>query len=425
MNRRGGLTHRRAASLSGEPDTNADVVIIGAGIVGLAVAYALKRRVRDLQIAVVDKEPRVACHQTGRNSGVIHTGVYYKAGSLKAKLCTQGRAQMVDFCQAEGIPHEICGKVIVATRDEELKQLTELERRAQANGVTAQRVDQKQLLEIEPEVSGFSGLHVPHAGIVNYAAVSERLKERLSEAGVIFHFESEVRGFSQKGADIEVETTTRHLTCRYVVNCGGLQSDRLAEWGGGAPGRLKIVPFRGEYFQLSPRARRLVNHLIYPVPNPDFPFLGVHFTRGIDGEVECGPNAVLNPGREAYEKGRVNLEDFTDTLLFPGFWRFASRHRHLALTETWRSFSKGAFLEAARRLIPRLEAGDLQPAPAGIRAQAITCEGFLVDDFALEESEYMLSVVNAPSPAATASFAIGEHIADRIERALRKRTLIC
>lgn len=399
-----------------------DVLIVGAGIVGLAVAYALKRRAPDLRLAIVEKEEGVARHQTGRNSGVLHTGIYYKPGSLKAKLCIQGRAQMVDFCRAEGISHETCGKVIVATRVDELLQLQELEQRARANGVLVERVNEAQLRQIEPEVRGVSGLHVSQAGIVDYAAVSARLKERLIEWGSVFHFGSEVRGFAQKGAVVEVETSAGNLTCRYVVNCGGLQSDRLAKWGGSAT-RVKIVPFRGEYFQLRQRARDLVKHLVYPVPNPEFPFLGVHFTRGIHGDVECGPNAVLNPGREAYEKGTVNLEDLAETLLFPGFWRFALRHHHLALRETVRSFSKQAFLEAARQLIPRLEADDLEPAPAGIRAQAISYEGFLVDDFSLEESEYMLSVVNAPSPAATASLAIGEHIADRIERTIRNGRL--
>lgn len=401
-----------------------DVIIVGAGIVGLAVARALSLRAPSLSLAILEKEAAVARHQTGHNSGVLHTGLYYKPGSLKAETCRRGRAEMIEFCQGEGIAHDICGKVVVATRPEELRPLEELLRRAQANGVRAERVTGRELVSIEPEVAGISGLHVPEAGVVDYVAVAERLQVRLKETGTAIHFGREVRSFSQRGAHISVETEAERHVCRFVVNCGGLQSDRLAELGG-LKSDVRIVPFRGEYYELSQEARGLVKSMIYPVPNPEFPFLGVHFTRGVHGEVECGPNAVLNFGRETYDKGSLNLTDLAETMMFPGFLRFAAKHYRVGLRELRRSRSKTAFLDAAKALIPKLRERHLIPAPAGIRAQAVTRDGLLLDDFALEESEYVLSVVNAPSPAATASLRIGQHIAQRVESALRDRISFC
>lgn len=401
-----------------------DIVIVGAGIIGLAVARALSLRAPSLSLAIFDKERAVARHQTGHNSGVLHTGIYYRPGSLKAETCARGRAAMIDFCQAEGIAHEICGKIIVATRPEELAPLELLLRRAQENGVRAERVAARDLTEIEPEIAGISGLHVPDAGIVDYVAVSDRLKSRLEETGARFHLGREVRSFSQRGADIFVETESERHVCRFVVNCGGLQSDRLAGLCG-LRTQAQIVPFRGEYYELCGEARGFVKNLVYPVADPEFPFLGVHFTRGIHGEVECGPNAVLNLGRETYNKGSMNLTDLAETLMFPGFLRFAAQHYRVGARELWRSHSKRAFLAAAQALIPKLEARHLSPAPAGIRAQAVTRDGFLLDDFAFEESEYVLNVVNAPSPAATASLQIGHHIAERVESALRDRVAFC
>lgn len=404
--------------------TSFDIVIVGAGIVGLAVARALTQRWPSLRLTVLEKEPGVARHQTGRNSGVLHTGIYYKPGSLKAETCTLGRAQMITFCREEGIAHEICGKVIVASRQEDLDPLCDLERRAGANGVRVERVAGEKLREIEPEVAGIMGLYVPDAGIVDYVAVTERLKSRLVETGACFHFGSEVKALSQRGPDVSIETEARRFTCRFVVNCGGLQSDRLAQLGGAA-GDVRIVPFRGEYYELRPEARGLVRNLIYPVPKPEFPFLGVHFTRGIHGDVECGPNAVLNFGRETYAKGSVNPTDLAETILYPGFLRLCLKYYRIGGQEMLRSYSKKAFLSAAQTLLPKLEERDLRKAPAGIRAQAVTRDGYLLDDFAMEESEYMLSIVNAPSPAATASLRIGQYIAARVERALRDRISFC
>ncbi len=397
-----------------------DLVIVGAGIVGLATARAIHRAAPTLSLCVIEKEDGVARHQTGHNSGVLHTGIYYKPGSLKARNCTQGRAEMVAFCQEEGIAHEICGKVIVATREAELDPLAELARRAGENGVTAERIDQKQLAELEPEAVGIAGLHVPDAGIVDYKEVSSRLKERLVEAGVHVLLGTQVVGLSQRGQDVFVETTAGRVTCRFVINCGGLQSDRLAALGGADHG-VQIVPFRGEYYELTEDARGLVRNLIYPVPRPEFPFLGVHFTRGIHGDVECGPNAVLNGGREEYEKGAINLTDLAETLTFPGFLRLAAKYYQAGAEEMVRSLSKKAFLKAVQALIPKVQDRHLIPAPAGIRAQAVSRDGKLLDDFAIHESPYVLSVINAPSPAATASLMIGKHIAERAEEALRDR----
>lgn len=401
-----------------------DVIIVGAGIVGLAVARALKRMAPSLSVAMIEKEGGVARHQTGHNSGVLHTGIYYKPGSLKAQTCILGREEMVAFCQEEGIAHEICGKVIVATRPDEVPRLDALMQRGKQNGVRAHRVTERELVEREPEIAGISGLYVPDAGIVDYVAVAERLMSRLREADALIHLSEEVKSLSRQGDDILVETSSGRHVCRFVVNCGGLQSDRLAELAG-LGSAVRIVPFRGEYYQLSGEARGFIKNLVYPVPDPAFPFLGVHFTRGVHGDVECGPNAVLNLGRETYAKGSIHLADMSDTLMFPGFLRFAAKHYRVGLQELWRSHSKRAFLKAAQALVPKLEACHLSPAPAGIRAQALTRDGFLLDDFALEESEYVLSVVNAPSPAATASLRIGHLIAQRVESALRDRVSLC
>lgn len=401
-----------------------DIVIVGAGIVGLATARAIVHAAPSLNIAVIEKEDGVARHQTGHNSGVLHTGIYYKPGSLKATNCTRGRAEMVAFCQEEGIAHEICGKVIVATRDEELGPLAELERRAEQNGVRAARIDQKQLKELEPEAIGIEGLHVPDAGIVDYKEVAARLRERLSEVGVDFHFGTRVVGLSQRESDVFIETDHGRIVCRFVVNCGGLQSDRLAALGGADHG-VQIVPFRGEYYELTEEARGLVRNLIYPVPRPEFPFLGVHFTRGIHGDVECGPNAVLNGGREEYEKGAINPTDLAETLTFPGFLRLAAKYYQAGAEEMVRSLSKKAFLKAVQALVPKVRDHHLVPAPAGIRAQAVSRDGKLLDDFAIVESEFVLSVINAPSPAATASLMIGKYVAARTESALTDRIPFC
>lgn len=397
----------------------ADVLVVGAGIVGLATAYQLTRRYPDLRVTVLDKERREALHQTGRNSGVLHSGIYYRPGSLKAENCRLGKKAMEVFCAAEGIPYEICGKVIVAVDEAELPALENIYARGLKNGVRCKLIGPAELQEIEPHARGLRAIHVPEAGIVNYSAVSRRLRERIQETpGSQIVFDAEVHSLEagRRAGEkrfVRAETSAGPFAGRYVVNCGGLQSDRLAALGGPAP-KVRIVPFRGEYYELEPGARSLVRHLVYPVPRPEFPFLGVHFTRRIDGSVECGPNAVLALGREAYDKFAVDPGDLFEALTYPGFLRLSARYWRVGLGEVHRSLSKAAFVAALQRLLPAIRAEHLVPAPAGIRAQAVARDGTLVDDFLLEENEHVLSVVNAPSPAATASLNIGRSIAARV-----------
>jgi L-2-hydroxyglutarate oxidase len=364
------------------------IAIVGGGIVGLATAYAL----RDLRPVVFEKERRVGLHQTGHNSGVIHSGIYYKPGSHKARLCVEGARLMREFCRDQGIPHEICGKVIVATEAAELPRLEELERRAVANGVAVERIGPERLREIEPHARGIAALQVPGTGIVDYAAVARKLAESV-----------EVR------TGVRVESV-RQLGAKLVINCAGLHSDRLAR------SRIRIVPFRGEYYEL--RRTSLVRGLIYPVPDPAFPFLGVHFTRMVGGGVEAGPNAVLAFKREGYRWSDFSLRDTLETLAYPGFRRLARRHWRMGLMEVWRSLSKRAFVRALQRLVPEVAAEDLEPAGAGVRAQALDPGGTLVDDFRIEERPGEIHVLNAPSPAATASLAIGAFIAQRVRLVL-------
>jgi L-2-hydroxyglutarate oxidase len=399
-----------------------DVVIVGAGIVGLATAYRLAERHPGLRITVLDKEPRPGLHQTGRNSGVLHSGIYYRPGSLKAVNCREGKKAMEAFCAAEGLPFEICGKVIVAVDETELPALETIHGRGVQNGVRCSLIGPEELRELEPQAAGIRAIHVPEAGIVDYRAVCQRLRERISALpGSRVVFGAEVTSLAAHGSpsrsEVSVDTSQGRFRARYVVNCGGLQSDRLAALGGAAP-EVRIVPFRGEYYELVPEARSLVRNLIYPVPRPEFPFLGVHFTRRIDGSVECGPNAVLALGREAYEKFEVHPGDLFEALTYPGFLRLAAKYWRVGLGEAHRSLSKAAFVTALQRLLPAIRSEHLVPAPAGIRAQAVARDGTLVDDFLLHESEHVLSVVNAPSPAATASLNIGKLVAERVSARL-------
>jgi L-2-hydroxyglutarate oxidase LhgO len=396
-----------------------DVIVIGSGIVGLSASRELLLRHPGLRLCLLEKEEQIAQHQTGRNSGVLHTGLYYRPGSLKAKNCARGRAAMVAFCAAEAIPHEICGKVIVATSESELPALAELERRALENGVSAKRLDAPELREREPRARGIAALLVPDAGIVDYSRVSHRLSERVRSLGGEIRFATRVVEMVGRNDHVVVQTNVGPVSARSIVNCAGLQSDRVARFAGMNP-ELAIVPFRGEYFQLVGEAKSWVRHLIYPVPNPDFPFLGVHFTRDASGEVECGPNAVLNLGREVYEKWHVDPTDLGETLLFPGFLRLCRKHFVTGLSEMRRSMSKRAFAEQAARLLPGLRPEHLKPAPFGIRAQAVSLDGRLIDDFSFLETEFVLSVVNAPSPAATSSLEIAKIIADRWQTMLRR-----
>jgi L-2-hydroxyglutarate oxidase len=390
-----------------------DLAVVGGGIVGLATAYQFTRRFPGRRVVVLEKESQVAYHQTGHNSGVLHSGIYYKPGSLKAVTCRAGKAAMEAFCRDEGIAHENCGKVIVAVADADLPALERIYERGVANGVACERIDRDRLVELEPHAAGIGAIHVPETGIVNYRQVCERLAHRVREVAGEVMFGARVTAVRQFPGELAVVTSAGVLSARQLVNCAGLHSDRVARLTGQEPG-AQIVPFRGEYYALKPAAFHLCRNLIYPVPDPQFPFLGVHFTRMIDGSVECGPNAVLAFGREAYRFFSLNPRDLLETLSYRGFLRMALKHWRMGLGEMWRSLSKGAFVRALQRLVPAIGAEHLEPAPAGIRAQAVAPDGSLVDDFLVVEGERVVNVCNAPSPAATASLRIGETIVDRL-----------
>ncbi len=390
-----------------------DLVIIGGGIVGLATGYRFQQRYPDRRIAILEKESQLAAHQTGHNSGVLHSGIYYKPGSLKATNCREGRQAMVDFCEQEGIDFDICGKVIVAVTDGELPALERIYQRGQAGGIRCEIVSRQRLLELEPHAAGIRAIHVPDAGIVDYRQVCQRLARRIGEQGGEIKLDTQVTRIEPHNTEVVVKTTAGEVVAQQVVNCAGLHSDRVAGLAGVQP-PAKIVPFRGEYYELLPEAKHLVRNLIYPVPNPAFPFLGVHFTRMIDGSVECGPNAVLAFSREGYKKTTINLRDLAESLTYPGFLRLAARHWRMGAGEMWRSVSRRAFVKALQRLLPAIRSQDLSPAPAGVRAQAVRRDGSMVDDFLFEEMDRVVHVVNAPSPAATASLSIGQLVVERL-----------
>jgi len=390
------------------------LVIAGAGIVGLATAYTLLRARPEMPLIVLDKEAEVAAHQTGHNSGVIHSGVYYRPGSLKARLCLRGRELLVDYLRSHGLPFRVCGKVIVATRSAELAPLHELGRRAQANGVPGVRLlSREELHQLEPEVAGVAALHVPGTGIVDYAAVARSLASEVTALGGEVRTGEEVRGLEPRSDGVRVTTPKGTIEAAYAVNATGLQCDRLARRSGLEP-PCRIVPFRGEHYTLSPRAAELVHRLVYPVPDPELPFLGVHLTPRIDGSVEAGPNAVLALAREGYRRRDLDWRDLTDALLYPGFARMAWHHWQTSAREMLRSLSREMFLGDLRRLVPGLEADDLVGWGSGVRAQAVGPRGELFDDFLLVEGRHTLHVLNAPSPAATSGLAIAEHLAERI-----------
>jgi len=390
-----------------------DCIVIGGGIVGLSVAWAIVERKPDVRIAVLEKEDSWARHQTGRNSGVIHSGIYYKPGSLKAKLCREGNRRMVEFCELHGIPYEACGKVVVATKASEVPLLGKLLERGTANRIAVRRLSAEQVLELEPHVRCLAGLQVPSTGIVDYGGISRKLAEMIAARGGELWLGTKVLGVRAMGSKVLLETSKDTLSTRWVINCAGLHSDRVAKLGGANPG-ARIVPFRGEYYVLKPERRRLVTNLIYPVPDPQFPFLGVHFTRMIDGSVHAGPNAVLSFKREGYTPTSFNLRDFMDTVTYPGFWHLAARHAKSGLEEMHRSISKNAFVRSLQQLIPEITEQDLGPGGSGVRAQALRPDGSLVDDFLIINSPFAVHVCNAPSPAATASLEIGRVIADEI-----------
>jgi len=388
-----------------------DVAVIGGGIVGMATAMAVLSR-RRVSLAVLEKEDHLAAHQTGNNSGVIHSGLYYKPGSLKARNCTAGREALHRFCAEHGIAAERCGKVVVATREEQLPVLEELRRRGEANGLEGlRRLTPEEIREVEPHAAGIAGLLVPQTGIVDYVQVTEAYAGEVRRSGGEVRLGADVRRIVRDGGTMVLETGAGELRCRSLINCAGLHSDRVARLAGVEPG-VRIVPFRGEYFELAPERRHLVTNLIYPVPDPEFPFLGVHFTRMISGGVEAGPNAVLAFKREGYTRWSFSAGDLLDALSYGGFWHMAGRYWRMGLGEFWRSWNKGAFVRALRALLPEITARDLVPGGAGVRAQALDPDGRLVDDFRIVEAHRQVHVLNAPSPAATASISIGEAIAE-------------
>lgn len=389
------------------------ILIIGGGIVGLATAYTLNLRWPDAQITVLEKEPSLGFHQSGRNSGVLHSGIYYKPGSLRATNCREGKQLMQTFCEQEGIPFTICGKVIVAVEERERPFLHNIYQRGQANGVNCTLISAAQLREIEPHAAGVEAIHVPEAGITDYRQVCARLGERLVERGQRVVLETAVSAIYETPHEIIANSDRGAFTADLLINCTGLHSDRLTRRGGATP-PAQIVPFRGEYYELLPTAHHLCRGLIYPVPDPSFPFLGVHFTRMVSGGVECGPNAVLALAREGYGWGQINLRDLGETLRYAGFQRLAAKYWRTGLGEMWRSVSKRAFVKALQRLVPEIRAEQLRPAPAGVRAQALLPDGSMMDDFAFVETRRIINVVNAPSPAATSSLQIGQTIADKV-----------
>jgi (S)-2-hydroxyglutarate dehydrogenase len=399
-------------------DSRYDVIIIGGGVVGLGVALEITRRFPRVRLLLLEKEDRVARHQSGHNSGVIHSGVYYKPGSLKARLCVTGAAAMIEFCREQRIGHEVCGKVIVATHADELPRLEELRRRGEANGLAGLRmIGPEELREIEPHARGVQALVVPSTGITNYAVVCEKYAEIISaSAGKILTSAAAV-GMRRLATEIVVETRQGAFSTNAVINCAGLFSDRISRMAGDDPG-VMIVPFRGEYYDLVPERASLVRSLIYPVPDPRFPFLGVHFTRRITGKVDAGPNAVLALAREGYRHSDISVRDLASILAFPGFWRMARQHWRNGMDEWHRSLSKAAFVQALQRLLPEVTANDLVPGSSGVRAQALKPDGALVDDFQFVASGKILHVLNVPSPAATASLSIGKSIVDTAAESL-------
>jgi L-2-hydroxyglutarate oxidase LhgO len=394
-----------------------DVAIVGAGIVGLASALALRAQHPDLRLIVLEKEAEIGRHQTSHNSGVIHSGIYYRPGSFKARLCVEGAQLMRAFCAEHGIVVRECGKVIVATDERELPRLTDLFERGTANGVPGlTMIGSERLRELEPHAAGVRALHSPRTASVDFGQVAQAMAGEARRLGITVATSAGVVALEARAAGLRVRTVRDVLEARFLVNCAGLYSDRVARMAG-APPDARIIPFRGEYYLLRPARRDLVRGLIYPVPDPEFPFLGVHFTRTVHGEVEAGPNAVLAFAREGYTIGRIRPGELAAALAYRGFWRMAQRYWRTGLYEMWRSVSRGAFVAALQRLVPDLHPDDVTRDGAGVRAPAVTPEGTLVDDFRIVESPRAIHVLNAPSPAATASLAIGRHIAGQAGRA--------
>jgi len=390
-----------------------DFIIVGAGIVGLSTAYKLSLAFPDASILVLEKEDKVASHQTGKNSGVIHSGIYYKPNSYKALNCKDGRHQLVDFCKKHNIAIDVCGKVIVATKEEELSRLDGIYQRGLENEIEGvAKIDRNELLELEPHVNGVAAIHVPCAGIVDFAGMCEALRQLIEAKNGQVDFKRKVINISQNGKALYVATKQEQYKGRFLINCAGLYSDHIAK-SADIKSSIKIVPFKGEYFELKPNAQYLVNNLIYPLPNPEFPFLGVHFTRMVLGGIECGPNAVFVFKREGYSKMAFDLKESFESLTFSGFWKMSMKHWRMGLDEYKRSMFKSAFVKGLQELVPEVTVNHLQESPAGVRAMALHPNGEILDDFHFEVVERQIHVLNAPSPAATAGLSIGDEIVRR------------
>ena len=389
-----------------------DVIVVGAGIVGLATALQLKKMKPALNILVVEKENKVAAHQTGNNSGVIHSGIYYKPGSLKAKNCIDGYHMLIDFCKEQNIPYDLCGKIIVATSEAELTALDNIYQRGIENKLEGLRyIDEKEIKVMEPHTTGIRGIVVPQTGIVDYKVVAQKYAEVFQNLGGELKLNTKVEGVKSNAEGITITTNAGVFETKLIINCAGLYCDKIAAYTV-ADLQVKIVPFRGEYYSLKKEKRALVNNLIYPVPDPNFPFLGVHFTRRIDGEIEAGPNAVLAFQREGYKKSQINLSELFETFGWKGFRKVAAKYWKTGLGEFYRSYNKNAFTHALQKLLPEIKKEDLVPGGAGVRAQACDKEGGLIDDFYIKELPGQIHVLNAPSPAATSSLSIGKTVAE-------------
>ena len=398
-----------------------DLTIIGGGILGLATALKITAVHPRLRLLLLEKEPDLARHQTGNNSGVIHSGLYYRPGSLKARTCVAGRRELIQFCDENGVPYEICGKVVVATTDEELPRLEELRRRGEANGLRRlETIGTERLKELEPHATGIKGLHVPETGIIDYKKVAAAYAAKIRDSGGDIRLSQKVVGILDRPGEIVLQTSGGDYRTKHLINCCGLQSDLIAKKARGATQdhdlEHRIIPFRGEYYKIAPARQYLVKNLIYPVPDPTFPFLGVHFTRMAKGGVEAGPNAVLAYAREGYSHSQVNLNDLWQTVSFRGFWAMTGKYWQTGFGELYRSLSKTAFVRALQQLVPEIRARDLVAGGAGVRAQAVSANGALVDDFVIKQGRNAIHILNAPSPGATASLAIGRQICEMAEK---------
>ena len=390
-----------------------DVIVIGGGIVGLATAYKLLEQKPELKLRILEKEKSIGLHQSGHNSGVIHSGIYYKPGSMKAKNCRRGVEELLLFCDKFNVQYDLCGKVIVAVNLEEVNRLDALYKQGLENGISDVRiVDSQELKDLEPHATGIKAIHVPSTGIINYTSVVDELAKQIIKRGGEIKTKATVKGFVRKAGECIVNTQMCDYPTELVINCAGLYSDKIAQLAG-ENSSISIIPFRGEYYMLKPESRHLVNSLIYPVPDPRFPFLGVHFTRRIDGSVEAGPNAVLATAREGYRRRDFSFQETWELLTNPGFWKIGRNYWKTGMGEYTRSLFKPLFVKALQHLVPAIQGSDLVPGGSGVRAQAMDKTGKLLDDFSIVQSERFIHVLNAPSPAATASFAIGSTIADQ------------